>query len=364
MRTTETESATITSVSELNYVEWRQAYAEFDEQYKDPGRWHKRMRGADGKGPIAVAAHVGQKWAGGFATFSMPMRGPAGELVYGGKMEACIVQKFARKKEYRFGTQKKKVSVAISEALIKASFDAGLQIIYGCPNVPALKAHSLAGHGVVQLTGYYLCHCSSLAGWRNTDRSRSVARFISYLARVPLRLFNWRNSYKGKIIQVSEAPADISNLDAEVALKLPGIGIERSAVFLNWRFDTLHHVILEARNNSGSLEGLLIGQRGDGLEACQIIDFVVSPEHSTAALALIATFLKYAVDSRVKEVFFKSLGGGPLARYQRHVLIRSGFFPFPYRSVPWIADGGNGYSTEKLLDPKLWNGSGIFFDTP
>ncbi len=358
--------AELRRVTDPDYDDCRTAYSHYDNKYQDPAFWRKRMLGHDEKGSIiAVGAYVDSKWAGGFVTYPLPMRGPHGEKVRGGKMESCIVAEFARGKKYLFSNgSTEKASVAVSRGLIKASLEEGLQVIYGCPNVPAYRAHREAGHGLLNLRIFYLSRCLNWTGWRKAQGLMKFARILTCTGNGLFRIFEARGSNTFQVEEITRFSKKVNQLDEEVAAALPGIGISRTETFLNWRFDSDRHVRFECRDDARTLKGYLVGERCREADTVEIIDFIVKPGHPHAAYALIARYLEYAKDKGASEIRFRSVGDGPLAKFQRRLLMRMRFFPFYVSTARWIVDGGNGYTNEDLLSPRLWNGGGICFDTP
>lgn len=358
--------AELRNVTAPDYSDCRTAYSHYDDKYKDPAFWRRRMLGIHGTGRlIAVGAYVGEKWAGGFVTYPLPMRGPHGEKLRGGKMESCIVAQFARGKKYLFNNgREEKISVAVSRGLIGASLEEGLQIVYGCPNVPAYKAHREAGHGLIDLRMFYLGLCLRVTAWRRAQGLMKYARLITYAGNSLFRLFGARSSGALQVAEVSRFSEEFNELDEEVAVALPGIGIVRSDTFLNWRFASDEYVRLECRDESGALKGYLVGERGGVADTVQIIDFIAKPNCPEAAYSLLARYLQHAKDKRASEIRFKSAGDGPLAKFQRRMLMKMRFFPFYICTARWIVDGGNGCTTDDLLRPAMWNAGGICFDSP
>ncbi len=353
----------IRPVTDPDYPECRAAYAEYSPDYRDPAAWRRRMLGADGDRLIAVGAWADDgRWAGGFVTYAMPMRGPFGERLPGGKMEAMIVAKHARGGVFRFDDGRvEKLSVALSRRLIDVSLGAGLDLIFGVPNVPAYLAHRLAGHVLVHLDGYRLERALAPGFWaRRTGKQGIALRVIGELQLAT----PWPNAHAP--LQATEVDAfgdDLDALDDARARRMPGIDLARTSAFFRWRYPGDDYLRLECRDAAGALRGTLLAQRRPRDGTAVIIDVAADPDDAGVWTALVGGALDRLAAAGAHTATFHSIGNAPLARRQREALRAAGFFQFPPTPLNWIVDGGPGLRREDLADPSRWSFSGLFSDS-
>ena len=354
----------IRSINDPDYPECRSAYAEYDNRYHDPELWRNRVLGFDNNKLIGVGAYLNDRWIGGFITYCAPMMGPDNKQVKGGKMESMITSKEARGKEYQFTSGRvERVSVAISRELINISMDAGLQIIFGVPNAPAYKAHKLAGHGLLNLP--IITHNFLLS--QNSDKKTNILQrlFHSILSKIQhcYRLLKMHGKNELHVKNVDNFSEDVNSINKKILKRMPGISISRDNTFLNWRYKSNQYIKIESRDTRGILKGILIGSKKTKENVANLIDFIGEPDYKQAYYSLINAYIIFAKEQGMNKVKFTSLGKGSFIQYQRHILTKTGFFPIPGGVANWIVDGGNGFKTGDLLNPRLWNVGGLFFDS-
>jgi len=352
------------------YGELQRQWARHDTRYADPAVWQRRIFESPTGRTVGVTALADGRWAGGFLTIPMPVRGPQGQKLHGGKMEVMITSPDFRGRSIIWedgGSDK--VSVAVSRALISASMQAGFEVIFGIPTVPAFNAHKPAGHGVIVIKRrpmiLVLQHGFAFGGGQG--RSLLVKRAAGealWAGQAAARLLNRAVGARFEIRRVSRFSRDIETLDDEIAAALPSITLQRRADYLNWRFgDDPSAVLLELRQN-GSLSGMLVGRlpRPDSKRAV-LGDLLVRPDDIGPAMALIGAFAALAREAGTVAVSYISYGSGRLAVQQRLLLSGCGFLQYaPAAEENWIVDAGNGQNTTDYLSDSDWSANSLFLD--
>jgi len=352
----------------LNPVEqkrWQTEYAKANDKYGDEREWRLRMHGICGKPTVAVEALIGERWLGGIATLQLPMRGSDGQRVPGGKMEALAVENTARARLFNFACESvERTSVALSRAVIQASFDQGMKLIFGVPNAPAMIAHREAGHGILKLSMYRLWFFLGSTDGTNPWSPKTVLKLGVKRTQALLRSISRLAATLSLEVQETEKiPPELVQLDEHWNRLYPSVSICRDPDYLDYRYPNHSFLKLSARREDGSLAGYLIGQRAARRGAAVLLDFLVLPgKHSYAtARALVYRYLEIVANNNVAKVTFQSAGDGALSRFQRSSLVLSGFLALPARSE-WIVDAANGLETRSLTTNATWSISGLFFD--
>lgn|GEM_PF-820311 len=352
------------------YGELQRQWARHDTRYADDRVWQRRIFESPTGETVGVTALADGKWAGGFLTIPMPLRGPQGQKLHGGKMEVMITSSDFRGRSIAWEDgNTDKVSVAVSRALIGVSMQAGFQVIFGIPTVPAFNAHKPAGHGVIVVKRrpmiLTLDHGFAFGGGEGHKQfvKRAIGETL-WAGQTVARLLNRAVGARFEIQRVSHISPDIEALDDEIAALLPSITLQRRADYLNWRFgDDPSAVLLELRHNT-NLIGVLIGRLPrPGSNRAVLGDLLVKPEEIGPAMALVGRFSKLAREGGAVAILYTSYGTGRLATQQRLLLSSCGFLQYaPAVGENWIVDAGNGQNTADYLSDSDWSANGLFLD--
>ena len=200
-------------------------------------QWRWEFQGSLAAPPVQFVLCANGKIVGKMAILPIFLRS-RGRLILSGRSQALVVDS-----QYRFLAARKRLSDKLIHTVVKASFDQGIELIWGYPMPHAVKTFQKAGFTMLGYVDAFTCDLSVLP---YVQRGLTKAGLLSLrpvdavLKRVGFRRLRLAGPVQmegeqGYYVRSGASAAELAGIWDEVRDRY-SLSIERNKSFLKWRF--------------------------------------------------------------------------------------------------------------------------------